>query len=324
MAQIQFLLALLFLLHAGLVHASAPFVAREVTLDVGSGTLRGTELAPAAETPTPVPVVLLHGGSGPTDRNGNSTALPGANDSLKMLAEALAARGIASVRYDKRLIGASTSPQWNEGATRFDDYISDAAAWLRQLRADPRFSRVVMAGHSEGALIASVACRRAGVNGCVLIAGIGRGLDAVLDEQLKPHLSPALFAEHTRIVTSLKQGVLAEQVPPELLMLYRPSVQPYLISTLRYEPLAAVAALEMPALLVQGTADIQVKVQDAEALAAAQPKASLVLVDGMNHVLKLVGDDRALQVKSYGSNELPVAPQLVEALATFVLALPAP
>lgn len=299
---------------------AAAFAVRDVTLDVGGGTLRGTELAPKAGAGK-VPVVLLHGGSGPTDRNGNSIALPGANDSLKMVAEGLAARGIASVRYDKRLIAASVSPQWVEADLRFDDFVNDAVAWIRQLKTDPRFSKVVVAGHSEGALIAAGACRRGAADGCVEIAGIGRGLDEVLDEQLKPHLTPELFAQHLRIVAALKEGKLAEAVPPELMMLYRPSVQPYLISSLRHEPRAAIAALTMPVLIVQGTADIQVKVADAEALAKAQPAAKVVIVEGMNHLLKIVGGDQALQVKSYGSNELPVAPQLLDAVATFVQGL---
>lgn len=324
------LLAVPALLFCVVAQAAAPFAEREVTLDVGGGTLRGTELAPraaqgaAVQSPVPgavsaqVPVVLLHAGSGPTDRNGNSTALPGANDSLRMVAQALAARGIASLRYDKRLIAASKSPQWTEADVRFDDYANDAVAWIRQLRADPRFAKVVMVGHSEGALVAAVACRRGAADGCVEIAGAGRGIDELLDEQLKPHLTPALFEQHTRIVKSLKEGKLADGVPPELMMLYRPSVQPYLISTLRHEPRAAIAALTMPVLIVQGTSDIQVKVADAEALAKAQPAARLVIVEGMNHVLKIVGDDQALQVKSYGSNELPVASPLLDAVATFV------
>ena len=317
------LLAMPALVFCVLAQAAAPFAERPVTLDVGGGTLRGTELAPAAVqgTGTPVPVVLLHAGSGPTDRNGNSTALPGANDSLRMVAQALAERGIASVRYDKRLIAASKSPQWTEADVRFDDYANDAVAWIRQLRNDPRFAKVVMVGHSEGALVAAVACRRGAADGCVEIAGIGRGLDEVLDQQLKPHLGPALFAEHTRIVAALKEGKLADGVPPELMMLYRPSVQPYLISTLRHEPRAAITALTMPVLIVQGTSDIQVKVADAEALAKAQPAARLVIIEGMNHVLKIVGDDQALQVKSYGSADLPVAPQLIDAVATFVQGL---
>ena len=72
-----------------------------VTLDTKTGTLHGTLLVPAG-TRVPVPVALIIAGSGPTDRDGNSPMLPGKNNSLKLLAEALATHGIASVRYDKR------------------------------------------------------------------------------------------------------------------------------------------------------------------------------------------------------------------------------
>jgi pimeloyl-ACP methyl ester carboxylesterase len=289
---------------------------RQVSLQVDGGTLYGTEWLPDGSGK--VPVVLLHSGSGPTDRDGNSSMLSGPNDSLRMVAEALAKRGIASVRYDKRGIASSAWKGWKEEDVRLDDYIGDAVAWVRQLRADPRFSRVVMAGHSEGALIASVACRQAPTDACVLISGAGRPVDEVLREQLKPKLPPPLFDQSERVLAALKDGKMVDDVPPPLMFLYRPSVQPYLVSLLKYDPPTAVAALKMPVLILQGTTDIQVQVSDAKALAAAAPRAKLVIVDGMNHVLKMVGDDPAAQMKSYSRPDLPVAPQLIDALSGFV------
>ncbi|MQA39524.1 alpha/beta hydrolase [Rugamonas aquatica] len=304
-----------------MVSLSAHAAQRPVSLDIGGGTLYGTELLP--DGGGKVPVVLLHAGSGPTDRDGNSKLLPGPNDSLLMVAEALARRGIASVRYDKRGIGASALPVWKEQDLRLDDYIGDATAWLRKLRADPRFSRVVMAGHSEGAQIAAEACRQAPADACVLIAGAGHPLDEILHDQLKSKLPPPVFDQSERILAALKQGKTVDDVPQGLMMLYHPSVQPYLISSLKYDPRTAIAALAMPVLILQGTSDIQVQVSEAQALAAAAPRARLVVVEGMNHLLKIVGSDEALQMKSYGSPELPVAPQLIDALSTFVKAPPA-
>ncbi|MTV39564.1 alpha/beta hydrolase [Duganella radicis] len=306
------LLLSLMMLSSSVLAASRP-----VSLEVGGGTVYGTELTPDG-VKGKVPVVLLHAGSGPTDRDGNSKLLPGPNDSLKMVAEGLARNGIASIRYDKRGIGSSALPVWREENLRLDDYIGDAAAWLRRLRADPRFSRVVMAGHSEGALIASEACAQGGADACVLIAGIGHGLDDILREQLKDKLPPTLLAESEEILTSLKQGKTIDKVPPPLMALYRPDVQPYLISTLRHDPRQAIAALKMPVLILQGTSDIQVPQAEAKLLSAAAPQAKVVIVEGMNHVLKIVGDDKALQQKSYASPDLPVAPQLIEALSSFV------
>ncbi|HEX5345469.1 MAG TPA: alpha/beta fold hydrolase [Duganella sp.] len=300
--------------------SSSVFAAsRPVSLDVGGGTVYGTELTPDGASGK-VPVVLLHSGSGPTDRDGNSTMLPGPNDSLKQLAEGLARQGIASVRYDKRGIGSSALPVWKEEDLRLDDYVGDAAAWLRKLRADGRFSRVVMAGHSEGAQIAAEACAQGGADACVLIAGAGHPLDEILRDQLKDKLPPALASESDSILAALKEGKTVDKVPPPLLPLYRPDVQPYLISTFQHDPRKAIAALKMPVLILQGTSDVQVQQDEAKALAAAAPKAKLVIVQGMNHLLKIVGDDKALQQKSYASPDLPVAPQLIDAVSAFVKA----
>jgi pimeloyl-ACP methyl ester carboxylesterase len=296
---------------------SAAAAQRPVSLDVGGGTVYGTELTPDG-VKGKVPVVLLHSGSGPTDRDGNNPMLPGPNDSLRMVAEALAQRGIASVRYDKRGIGSSALPVWKEKDMRLDDYIDDASAWLRKLRADARFTRVVMAGHSEGAQIAAEACRQGGADACVLMAGAGHTIDDILRDQLKSKLPPALFDENERILVSLKQGKTVDKVPPALMTLYHPSVQPYIISSLQHDPRAAIAALNMPVLILQGTSDIQVQPSEADALAAAAPRAKLVVIEGMNHLLKMVGKDEALQQKSYGSPELPVSPQLIDALSGFV------
>lgn len=305
------------LLSLMLLSSSVFAASRPVSLEVGGGTVYGTELTPDGVTGK-VPVVLLHSGSGPTDRDGNSTLLPGPNDSLKMVAEGLARQGIASVRYDKRGIGSSALPVWKEENLRLDDYIGDAAAWLRKLHSDPRFSRVVMAGHSEGAQIAAEACAQGGADACVLIAGAGHSLDEILREQLKDKLPPPLMAESDGILASLKEGKTVDKVSPSLMALYRPEVQPYLISALQHDPRKAVAALKMPVLILQGTSDIQVPQEEAKLLSAAAPKAKVVIVDGMNHLLKIVGDDQALQQKSYASPDLPVAPQLLEALTTFI------
>ena len=292
---------------------------QDITLSVQGGVLHGTLSLPAAVEGR-VPVVLLHAGSGPTDRDGNSAMLPGHNDSLRMVADALAHAGIASVRYDKRGVGASSLAGVREADLRLDNYIDDATAWLRQLRTDARFDKVVMAGHSEGALIAMVACRQAQVDTCVLMAAAGSALDDILRAQLKPRLPAELYAQNERILLALKRGEQVADVPPALLSLYRPSVQPYLISSLKVDPRAAVAALRMPVLIVQGTTDLQVSVEDAKALSAAAPKAQLVIVPGMNHVLKLAGGDLAQQLPSYSDPALPLAPALVEAVTAFVRA----
>jgi len=287
------------------VHVSTP-----------AGLLAGTVQCPAS--PGPWPVVLLIAGSGPTDREGNSAMLPGKNNGLRMLAEALAARGIASVRYDKRGIGASRAAMGSEADLRFEMYADDATLWAKQLRADPQFSTVTVVGHSEGSLLGMLAARQANADAYVSVAGVGRPASQVLHDQLVAGAPPALVAEADRAMARLNAGQTVDSVPPTLAALFRPSVQPYLISWFKVDPIAELRRLNIPVLIVQGTTDIQVAAQEARLLAAAEPKATLVIVEGMNHVLKMVPADQATQVKSYSDPTLPVAPQLIDAIASFV------
>lgn len=287
----------------------------DIVLDTPTGRIAGSLLLPAAAGP--VPIALIIAGSGPTDRDGNSSMIPGRNDSLRMLAQALARAGIASVRYDKRGIGGSAPAMQSESALRFETYIDDAAGWIARLREDPRFSTVAVIGHSEGSLIGMVAAGQAGADAFVSIAGIGTPLPALLRRQLTGKLPPALQDENERVLASLERGETVAQVSPLLAALYRPSVQPYLISQFRYLPAERIAALAVPVLIVQGTTDIQVGVEDAQVLKKAQPSARLEIVEGMNHVLKMVPADGA-QLASYGDPALPLAPALVAGLTSFL------
>ena len=123
-------------------------------LDTGTGELFGSLLLPKSDNP--VPVVLIISGSGPTDRDGNNPD-GGRNDSLKRLAWVLAKHNIASVRYDKRGVAASLAATPDERNLTVEAYVADAEAWGRKLKTDPRFGQLILLGHSEGALIASLA-----------------------------------------------------------------------------------------------------------------------------------------------------------------------
>ena len=287
-----------------------------VQISTEGHVLLGSVRCPSS--PAPWPVVLLISGSGPTDRDGNSAMLPGPNNSLRMLAEALAARGIASARYDKRGIGASRLAMGSEDDVRFDMYADDASTWAQQLRADSRFTTVTVVGHSEGSLLGMLATRHANADGFVSIAGAGRPAGQILHDQLLAQAPAALVAEADRAIARLVEGRKTDSVSPALASLFRPSVQPYLISWFRHNPAVELQALKVPVLIIQGTTDIQVAVQDARLLAAAQSKATLLIVDGMNHVLKLVPAEQSAQVRSYSDPALPVAPTLIDAIATFV------
>jgi uncharacterized protein len=284
-------------------------------LETPTGVIYGTiEVAPA----TPSPVVLIVAGSGPTDRNANSLGMGLHTDAYKLLASDLAQKGIASLRYDKRGIGASESAISTEKDLTFDTYVDDAAAWLRKLRADGRFTKIIVAGHSEGSLVGMIAAARAPADAFVSLEGAGRPIPAVLREQLKPKLSPELYAKADAIITSLQNGTTVADVPPDLNVLFRPSVQPYIISWFKYDPAVEITKLRVPITIVQGTADVQVTMADAQALHNAVPSSRLVVVQGMNHVLKDVPDvsSQAAIMKGYTDPSLPVDPRVVAAVAT--------
>ncbi len=314
----------LVLLLLSLAFASAQ--SEPISLETMTGTLYGTLELP--NTSEPYPVVLIHPGSGPTDRDGNSAQLPGKNDSLKLLAEALADEGIASLRIDKRGIGESAPAGLEERALRFGTYIDDAAAWLDLLQSDARFSDIVMLGHSEGSLIGMVAAQRADVDAFISLAGAGEPAADTLGRQLSVQLPRPLLEESKEVIASLEEGETVQPLPEGIAAvpaigdaLFRPNVQPYLISWFQYDPAEEVARLEMPVLVVQGTTDIQVRVEDAELLSAAQPDAELVILEGMNHVLKDAPANRALNLATYANPDLPLTDGLVEAISSFVQAL---
>lgn len=305
-------------LAAALLAVALPALAQDadvaVKLETPTGTLHGSLRAPLGAARGPV--VLLVAGSGPTDRDGNQPRL--LNDSLKQLAAGLAAEGIASVRYDKRGIAASRAAAPAEKDLRFDHYVADAAAWIERLRADKRFRRVAIVGHSEGAAIAALAAERSRVEAFVSIAGLAsRGSD-VLRVQLKPKLPPELYAKAERLIAALEKGEDPGAVPEELATIFRPSVQPYLASWFRVVPAEAYARLEAPILIVQGEADIQVSVAEARALKAAAPRATLEIVPRMSHVLKAVTGDPASQMRGYTEPAVPIVPALAPRIAGFI------
>lgn len=288
----------------------------EVQVVTPTGSLYGTQLI--ATPKVPQPVALLIAGSGPTDRNGNTTLVAGQNNSLKLLAEGLAAHGIASVRYDKRGIGASAAAGPQEVDLRFDTYVTDAALWIQQLQANPHFSSVVVVGHSEGSLIGMLAAKQTEVAAFVSVAGPAQSAAELLRTQLQTQLPDSLWQDSQQILADLEQGNLVAAVPPELNLIFRPSVQPYLISWLRYTPAQVLKELTVPVLIVQGTTDIQVPVSEAKALKEAKPDAELRIIEGMNHVLKAVPLDLEQQAASYANPELPVIPELVEVISQFI------
>jgi hypothetical protein len=285
-----------------------------ITLKTETGDIEGTVTMP--ETKLPVPVALIIAGSGPTDRDGNNPMMK--NNSLKMLSAELAKKGIASLRYDKRGIAKSQSAGMKEADLRFENYIQDAVSWVQLLQQNKKFSSIVVIGHSEGSLIGMVASQNKFVGKFVSIAGAGQAADQIIRDQLKAQ-PQFVLDQSTPILDELVKGNKVENVPQMLFSLFRPSVQPYMISWFKYDPQAEIAKLKKPTLIVQGTTDIQVSVEDAKRLQTAKPEAKMVVIEGMNHIFKDAEADRMKNLQTYNQPDLPVNAELVEAIVSFIM-----
>jgi len=287
--------------------------AEEVSIIVNGCNLKGTLETPKSEKP--IDVVLLISGSGPTDRDGNSS---GKNNSLKMLSDLFYKNGVASLRYDKRGIGASDKV--NEADLSFDMYINDVVEWVKYLKNDKRFSRIIIAGHSEGSLLGMIAAKRTDIYKYISLCGAGQPAYSIISEQLKKGgLPQEQIDQCSTLLDSLRNGYNVMNFPPFLNSLFRPSIQKYMISWFQYDPIVEISKLTIPVLIIGGTTDIQVDTLDAEKLNKANKNSELVIIKDMNHVLKEVGTkDRELNIASYSKPELELSVQLCSALIKFI------
>jgi len=295
----------------------AKFTEKEIVLRTSSGgELFGTLTIP--ETQKSVPLVLIIAGSGPTDRDCNSP-LGVKSNAYKMLAEGFADNSIATLRYDKRGIAKSAAAMTGEIDLRFDTYINDAVDWVAYLKQDKRFSDIMILGHSEGSLIGMAAAQRSDVSKYISLAGAGKPADVIIKEQMRgQNLPQELIDESDRVLDSLKAGRTVSKVNLMLLSLYRPSVQPYMISWLKYDPTEEIKKLKIPVLIVQGATDIQITVDDAKLLSSAKPDAKLLIIENMNHIMKEADADRQKNLATYSNPDLPLKPELLQGLQDFI------
>ena len=308
--KVRIVLILIFLLLFSSLFAQNEEI---VTLSTQTGNIEGTLLVP--ETDKTPPVALIIAGSGPTDREGNNPMMT--NNSLKMLATGLNKNGIASLRYDKRGIAKSKNAEFKESDFRFEHLIQDAKDWVALLNQDDRFSDIFVIGHSEGSLIGMIASQDSNVSKFISIAGAGQTVDKVIKTQLASQL-PIVLEKSLPILDKLVHGETVENVPTMLNSLFRPSVQPYLISWFKYDPQIEIAKLKIPVLIIQGTTDIQVNGDEAKRLANANQKAVIKMIEGMNHIMKVAELDRQKNIETYYQPELPLAEGLIKSIVNFI------
>jgi pimeloyl-ACP methyl ester carboxylesterase len=292
-------------------------IEKPVSIGEGDGALFGTLTLPDGKSR--FDAVLIWSGSGPTDRDGN---LPGhINNCLKMLAHQLADAGYASIRTDKRGIGESENAFVDEADLRFESFVDDALVWTQILKEVPGVRHVFLLGHSEGALTTTLVAQDFNAAGMILVEGIGFRASDVLRRQLSAsdiNIPKHLLTEIGGILDSLDGGYSVEEFSAELEGQYRKSIQPYLMSWFKHDPQQELAKTNLPVLVIQGTTDFQVSIEEGERLAAARDDIKYLQIKGMNQVLKDAPKHRASNYATYGKPLLKLAVPLMPAIIQFL------
>lgn len=259
-------------------------------------------------------LAIIIAGSGPTNKNGNNPGGVKAN-SYKYLAEGLKENGINTFTYNKRMFAQMKNQTVKEEDGRFEDNVKDLNLVIDYFKKE--YSSIILIGHSEGALVATLASQNnTAVSKLVSLQGPGESIDKTLYKQLTAQ-APFFAKSVEDIHNKLRNGEQVTDVPPMLMSLYRPSVQPYLISWIKYDPTVEIQKVKQPILILQGDKDLQVKTDQGDNLKKAMPTATLITLKGMNHVLKtVVKDDENLAL--YSKPEVPLHTELVPTIVNFI------
>jgi pimeloyl-ACP methyl ester carboxylesterase len=271
----------------------------------------GTLLSPT-ETESSTLAILI-AGSGPTNRDGNQNFLK--NNSLKKLAAGLSNNGISTFRYDKRIVKQIRKGNVDKNMM-FNDFVNDASDVIDYFKAKKDYTKIYVIGHSQGSLVGMLAAKDR-ADGFISLAGAGQNIGDVLVEQVTK-MAPKLGEEAQRVVTILKTGKTTTDYPAALASLFGPDIQPFMVNWIKYSPTEIIKELEMPILLINGTKDLQVSENEAKLLKAANEKATLIIIENMNHVLFEIQGDDLENSKSYNESFRPISPELITSIAKFI------
>ena len=257
----------------------------------------GTLLIP--ESTEDPPLVILIAGSGPTDRNGNQSFMK--NNMLKKLAEALSKDGVATFRYDKRIVKQLITRTFDKNI-RFDDFVNDAKSVVSYFK--PSYSSIIIAGHSQGSLVGLLACETE-VDGFISLAGAGNTIDQIILEQISK-TAPFFVEDTKRVFEILKSGETTTDFPPALASIFNLETQPFMSNWMQYNPQERIEKLEIPTLIINGTKDLQMTTSEAQLLKERKPDAELVIIENMNHLLFEINGDDLENSKSYNEMHHPI------------------
>lgn len=295
---------------------SQNFIEKNVNIKVENDSIYGTLLT-SKQNVNKVLFIIIPG-SGPTDRDGNQVVVN--TNSTKYLAESLANKGIDTYRFDQSVIKLAQTEGFKEENYTFSLLVDEVKRITDYFKKQIPYKKIVLAGHSQGSLVGMLAVNE-NVNAFVSLNGAGQSIDLVLLEQLKKQV-PFLEESYTKNILQIKNGETLTDVNPFLTSLFRPSVAPFLHEWMKFNPQEVIAKLNIPVMIVGGTKDMQVSVDEAKMLHTAQPKSQLVVVQNMNHLFKEIKEGDIENQNSYTNPDLPIMPILVEEIVVFVNKIP--
>lgn len=261
-------------------------------------------------------LAILIAGSGPTDRDGNQNFLK--SNSLKSLAIALANQDISTFRYDKRIVKQLLTNNIDKNIM-FDDFVTDAVSVLEYFKSQNRYKNLVIIGHSQGSLVGMLAAQQ-GAMGFVSLAGAGQKISEVITEQITK--TAPIFTEDTkRVFDIMKNGQTTSDYPPALFSIFNPEIQPFIMNWMQYSPAEEIKKLNIPILIVNGTKDLQVSVEEAQLLKDVAPDSQLSIIENMNHVLFTIEGDDLENSKSYNEPYRKINQTLIDTVTKFIFSI---
>lgn len=289
------------------------FIAQDLII---SNYIEGTLLQPNKKTET---LVIIIPGDGPTDRDGNQNFQK--NNSLKFLAQDITQNGIASFRFDKRVLTMlKKGANINEiKKVTFNDFISDAKKVVTYFNTRKQFKNIYVLGHSQGALVGMLASRE-NVRGFISIGGLGNSADIMIMDQLKGmNVQESMLQDAQKTFNILKEGKIDKDFNINLANFFSLEVQPFMISWIKHNPNNIIANLKIPTLLINGDKDIQVPNSEAKLLKEHKKDAELLIIKNMNHVFKTIeSNNQQENMKLYNMPQVKNTPELITSIITFI------
>jgi hypothetical protein len=305
----KYYLLVLSFLSASLSFSQEPrFKIEELTI---TKWIDGTLLTPIDVDKPSLAIIIA--GSGPTDRNGNQNFLK--NNSLKKLAESISNKGIASFRYDKRIVKQIRKGNVDRDLM-FDDFVSDAEDVINYFKEKEAYSKIYIIGHSQGSLVGMLAAKD-NADGFISLAGAGQNIGDVIVDQVT-NMAPKLGEEAQKVVDKLKKGETTTEYPQALASVFSIDIQPFMINWMQYNPTEIISELKIPILIVNGTKDLQVSEEEAQLLKDASEAAELKIIENMNHVFFEIKGDDLENSKSYNEAFRLISPELIDSIVEFI------